>query len=204
MRHTPPVGDSLRPSAARSSAPRRFDVSSTPHREGQVKEFKLPALGEGLTEAEIVQVLVGEGDEVKEDQPVLLVETEKAQVELPSPFGGRVSKINVRAGQRVKVGSVLMSFAEAGGSPSASAGRSSAEPQLGGPARSVAEPRVGGTGGDGSPPPARKIPPSATPATRRLARELGVDLAGVAGSGPAGRITDDDVRSAAGRASGAG
>src|SRR5262249_57973647 len=103
LRHTPPVGDSLRRSdglrplgAARSSAPRGVGFSRTPHREGQVKEFKLPDLGEGLTEAEIVQVLVGEGDEVKEDQPVLLVETEKAQVELPSPFGGRVSKINVR------------------------------------------------------------------------------------------------------------
>ncbi len=79
------------------------------------QEFKLPDLGEGLTEAEIVQVLVGEGDEVKEDQPILLVETEKAQVELPSPFGGRVAKIHVRAGERVKVGSVLVSFVRAGG-----------------------------------------------------------------------------------------
>src|SRR5262249_50329518 len=158
------------------------------------KEFKLPDLGEGLTEAEIVQVLVAEGDEVKEDQPVLLVETEKAQVELPSPFGGRVSKINVRAGQRVKVGSVLMSFADAGGRASGSPGRSSADPQGGGPARRVADPRppprTAGTG-DGAPPLARKPPPAATPATRRLAREMGVDLADVAGSGPAGRITDE-------------
>ena len=65
------------------------------------KDFKLPDLGEGLTEAEIVQVLVAEGDEITEDQAVLLVETEKAQVELPSPFGGRVSKVHVRPGQRV-------------------------------------------------------------------------------------------------------
>ncbi|MBI3458175.1 MAG: biotin/lipoyl-binding protein, partial [Candidatus Rokubacteria bacterium] len=74
------------------------------------REFKLPDLGEGLTEAEIVRVLVAEGEEVKEDQPLLLVETEKAQVELPSPFGGRVAKVHVRAGERVKVGSVLVSF----------------------------------------------------------------------------------------------
>ena len=79
------------------------------------QEFRLPDLGEGLTEAEIVQVLVGEGDEVKEDQPILLVETEKAQVELPSPFGGRVAKVHVRAGERVKVGSVLVRFESAGG-----------------------------------------------------------------------------------------
>src|SRR5262245_62675390 len=92
------------------------------------KEFKLPDLGEGLTEAEIVRVLVTEGDEIKEDQAVLLVETEKAQVELPSPFGGRVATVHVQAGQRVKVGAVLLSFGEAGGAtrsaaPSAPAAR---------------------------------------------------------------------------------
>src|SRR5262249_60774786 len=81
-------------------------------------EFKLPDLGEGLTEAEIVKVLVAEGDQVKEDQPVLLVETEKAQVELPSPYDGRVARVHVRAGQRVKVGSVLLSF-EGAGAPAA-------------------------------------------------------------------------------------
>ncbi|HEV8307047.1 MAG TPA: dihydrolipoamide acetyltransferase family protein [Methylomirabilota bacterium] len=155
------------------------------------REFKLPDLGEGLTEAEIVQVLVAEGEEIKEDQAVLLVETEKAQVELPSPFGGRVAKIHVRPGQRVKVGSVLMSFGD-GGSDRAQE-KITARP--GGPAVSVAEPRVEGFGGDSVPPPARTIPPAATPATRRLARELGVELAGVKGTGPGGRITDEDVRS---------
>jgi pyruvate dehydrogenase E2 component (dihydrolipoamide acetyltransferase) len=149
------------------------------------KEFKLPDLGEGLTEAEIVQVLVGEGDEVKEDQPILLVETEKAQVELPSPFGGRVAKIHVRAGERVKVGSVLVSFdIRAGGgepSPPAPPTRGSATLPSGAPARPAGAPLA------------------ATPATRRLARELAVELADVKGSGPAGRITDDDVRAAAGK-----
>src|SRR5262245_30357292 len=79
------------------------------------RDFKLPDLGEGLTEAEIVRVLVAEGEEIKEDQADLLVETEKAQVELPSPFGGRVAAVHVRAGQRVKVGAVLLSFADAKG-----------------------------------------------------------------------------------------
>ena len=88
------------------------------------RDFKLPDLGEGLTEAEIVKVLIAEGDQVQEDQPVFLVETEKAQVELPSPFGGQVAKVHVRAGERVKVGSVLVSFVESGRSPvAASAGR---------------------------------------------------------------------------------
>jgi pyruvate dehydrogenase E2 component (dihydrolipoamide acetyltransferase) len=146
------------------------------------KEFKLPDLGEGLTEAEIVKVLVAEGEEVREDQPILLVETEKAQVELPSPFGGRVAKVHVRPGQRVKVGSVLLSFGDGAREETAA---------------SAAEPPVGGAGGDRLAPPARTIPPAATPATRRLARELGVDLASVKGTGPGGRITDDDVHAAA-------
>jgi pyruvate dehydrogenase E2 component (dihydrolipoamide acetyltransferase) len=183
------------------------------------KEFKLPDLGEGLTEAEIVKVLVAEGEQVKEDQPVLLVETEKAQVELPSPFDGRVAKVHVRAGQRVKVGSVLLSFEGAAGAAASPA------PKAAPPAHSGA-----GAPGDGAPaqrrpeaptstappPPAKPagptvpaaaaaptapagLPPAATPATRRLARELGVELASVKGTGPGGRITDDDVRGASGQ-----
>lgn len=147
------------------------------------REFKLPDLGEGLTEAEVVQVLVAEGDEVKEDQPVLLVETEKAQVELPSPFGGRVAKIHVKPGERVKVGSTLLSF-EGAGAPAAAQVRVST-PQPAGPVA--------------IPPPPAGAPPAATPATRRLARELGVDLSTVKGSGPGGRMTDEDVRAVAGR-----
>ncbi len=155
------------------------------------KEFKLPDLGEGLTEAEIVSVLVAEGEEVQEDQPVLLVETEKAQVELPSPFGGRVAKIHVRTGERVKVGSVLLSFEGAGGPAAA--------PR---PASVGATPTVQALS-SATAPAAAGAPPAATPATRRLARELGVELTTVRGSGPGGRITDDDVRAAAARPAGA-
>ncbi len=152
------------------------------------REFKLPDLGEGLTEAEIVKVLVAEGDAVQEDQPVLLVETEKAQVELPSPFGGRVVKVHVRAGERVKVGAVLVSF-EMPGIVRAGGGE---PPPPAPPLRGSA------TLPSGPPAPAAAAPPAATPATRRLARELGVDLAAVKGSGPASRITDADVRAVAG------
>jgi pyruvate dehydrogenase E2 component (dihydrolipoamide acetyltransferase) len=156
------------------------------------RDFKLPDLGEGLTEAEIVKVLVAEGDQVQEDQPVLLVETEKAQVELPSPYGGRVSKIHVRSGQRVKVGSILLSL--------------DADIRAGGDKQfpPVPPPRGSATLPSGPPavsPGAAGVPPAATPATRRLARELGVDLATVKGSGPGGRITDDDVRGAKGQSS---
>jgi pyruvate dehydrogenase E2 component (dihydrolipoamide acetyltransferase) len=160
------------------------------------REFRLPDLGEGLTEAEVVQVLVAEGDEIKEDQAVLLVETEKAQVELPSPYGGRVARVHVQAGQRVKVGSVLLSLADAGGGSTPAAAPMAAAPA---PAAHSA-PVASKTAAAPAPAPsAQGLAPAATPATRRLARELGVDLARVRGTGPGGRISDDDVRAAAGQ-----
>jgi pyruvate dehydrogenase E2 component (dihydrolipoamide acetyltransferase) len=131
------------------------------------RAFRLPDLGEGLTEAEIVKVLVREGEVVQEDAPLLEVETDKAQVEIPSPMGGRVERVHVHPGQTVKVGDVLVTFADAGG---------------------AAEPL------SATSPPAHIGPVAATPATRRLARELGVDLRAVRGTGPGGRVTDDDVR----------
>jgi len=158
------------------------------------KEFRLPDLGEGLTEAEIVRVLVAEGEEIKEDQAVLLVETEKAQVELPSPFGGRVAAVHVQAGQRVKVGAVLLSVGDGG------KGSVPATPAAAAPARAAAPaPAAAPT----SPAPATGVAPAATPATRRLARELGVDLGRVRGTGPGGRISDEDVRRATGAAAAA-
>src|SRR5919198_6312616 len=85
------------------------------------RNFVLPDLGEGLTEAEIVKVLVQEGDLVREDAPLLEVETDKATVEIPSPITGRVTKIHVEPGQTVKVGAVLVTFDDAaegrGGAP---------------------------------------------------------------------------------------
>src|SRR5919198_6088320 len=79
------------------------------------RNFVLPDLGEGLTEAEIVKVLVQEGDLVREDAPLLEVETDKATVEIPSPVTGRVTRIHVEPGQTVKVGAVLVTFEEEAG-----------------------------------------------------------------------------------------
>ena len=72
-------------------------------------DFKLPDLGEGIHEAEIIAVEVKEGDTIKEDQPILEVETDKAVVEIPSPYGGTIAKVHVTAGQLVTVGSVMVS-----------------------------------------------------------------------------------------------
>jgi pyruvate dehydrogenase E2 component (dihydrolipoamide acetyltransferase) len=147
------------------------------------RTFTLPDLGEGLTEAEIRQVLVREGDVIREDAPLLEVETDKATVEIPSPLSGRVEKVHVRPGQTVRVGEVLVSFADgAAVTGAADVGR--------------AQPASSATAG--STPARGNGPVPATPSTRRLARELGVDLRTVQGRGPGGRITDDDVRAVAG------
>ena len=79
------------------------------------RPFALPDLGEGLTEAEIVKVLVNEGDVLAEDAPLLEVETDKATVEIPSPFAGRVARIHVQPEQSVKVGDVLITFEDSAG-----------------------------------------------------------------------------------------
>src|SRR6185312_657787 len=182
------------------------------------RQFTLPDLGEGLTEAEIVAVLVHEGEVVREDAPLLEVETDKAQVEIPSPIGGRVEKIHVTPGQTVKVGAVLVTFAD-GATASAPSRAAAATPTAGvapAAARSsrVAEahtaPRASAPAGRPAPAaPAREAAPAgagpvpATPATRRLARELGVDLRTVRGTGPGGRVLDTDVQAAAGAPAGA-
>ena len=153
------------------------------------RPFVLPDLGEGLTEAEIVTVLVAEGDLIREDAPFLEVETDKAQVEIPSPMAGRIEKIHVQPGQTVRVGEVLVTFADA----DEVAGRpAQAPPATGlGPTGAATREAAAAPAHDGAPVPA-------TPATRRLARELGVDLRGVRGTGAGGRVTDVDVRAAAG------
>ena len=147
-------------------------------------EFKLPDLGEGLTEAEIASWLVTEGDHVDEDQPLVEVQTDKTTVEIPSPRAGTVLKILVEEGAVAPVGAVLVVIGEEGEQLLRAV---EAEAQ----AAPAAEPLVSVVT-DAS------AAVRATPAVRQLAKELGVDLLGVKGSGPDGRIVEDDVRGAAG------
>src|SRR5215470_11445685 len=186
------------------------------------RPFVLPDLGEGLTEAEIVKVLVREGDVIAEDAPLLEVETDKATVEIPSPMSGRVEKIHVEPHQTVKVGQVLVTFGDATAGAAATrqhaagaaATRQHAADALAPTRTLAAEPLTAVRDGRARQTPAPEAPPAApraetasartgpvpaTPSTRRLARELGVDLHTVHGTGPAGRVTDDDVRATAGR-----
>ena len=132
-------------------------------------ELKLPDLGEGLTEGEIARWLVSEGQEVAEDDPLVEIQTDKTTVEIPSPAAGKVTQILVEEGKVVPVGTLLVVI---GGD-----GAATPRPQAAAPSASARG--------------------KATPLVRKIAQELGVDLESLTGSGPQGRITEQDVRSAA-------
>ncbi len=157
------------------------------------RKFTLPDLGEGITEAQIVRVLIKDGERIAEDQYLMEVETDKAAVEIPSPFAGVATKVHVKEGQTVNVGDVIVTFDDGNGaaktlnaavptkSAPSPAPRPSAAPAL--PSALTAAPSAA---------PQRTTAPAA-PAVRKLARELGVDLDSLAGTGPGGRVTKEDV-----------
>jgi pyruvate/2-oxoglutarate dehydrogenase complex dihydrolipoamide acyltransferase (E2) component len=157
-------------------------------------EFKLPDLGEGLTEGEVARWLVAEGQEVAEDDPLVEVQTDKTTVEIPSPAAGKVARILVAEGEVVPVGTVLVVIGEDGASGS--------EPQSPAPASAP----VSSGHGRGQAPDVsardRGGRAKATPLVRRIAQELGVDIDAIEGSGSQGRITEDDVRMLAALVSG--
>jgi pyruvate dehydrogenase E2 component (dihydrolipoamide acetyltransferase) len=209
-------------------------------------DVKLPELAEGVEEAEVVSVLISEGDEIEKDQNILELETDKAVAELPSPEGGKVTKIHVKAGDTVKVGDTILSLGEGGGEAEAKKEEAEKEKEPEKTDEEEAKEEME-TGGEEEEPPQKEEEPeeeqeeekkpkkkeaekepakkaeakkeepkeeskaagkeekeeptrktakgaSAGPATRRLARELGVDVDDVPGSGPGGRVTEDDVR----------
>ena len=165
-----------------------------------VREFKLPDVGEGLTEAEIVSWLVEVGDAVSEDQPVAEVETDKAVVEVPAPVNGTVREILAEEGEMVPVGEVIITF-DVEGEPVEPADEGESEPADPGdadPAASEASGPAASTDGESDGEVSAKGGRVfAAPSARRLARELGVDIETVPGSGPGGRVTEGDVRAAA-------
>jgi pyruvate/2-oxoglutarate dehydrogenase complex dihydrolipoamide acyltransferase (E2) component len=159
-------------------------------------EFKLPDLGEGLTEGEVARWLVAEGDEIAEDAPLVEIQTDKTTVEIPSPAAGRVARILVAEGDVVPVGTVLVVIGDETDGP-----QPSAEPLAGTAAAGTSSGQTSGPGPTRPAPAGQGGKVQATPLVRRIAQELGVDLAAIAPSGPGGRITEDDVRAAAGGAS---
>lgn len=185
-------------------------------------DLKLPELGEGIEEADVIKVLVAEGDVVEVGQPLLEIETEKAAVELPSETSGTVTKIHVREGETITVGQLIATI-ETGAKPSdeklkkapapaAEPERSEkpAEPPVEAP-EETPPPREEEVAADQTPQPepARSAPVApaetaepgarvafASPSVRKFAREIGIDLSTVQGSGPGGRITEEDVKGA--------
>lgn len=159
-------------------------------------QFLLPDLGEGIHEAQIIRVLVKAGDEVTIDQPLMEVETDKAAVEIPSPYAGLVTKVHVEEGQTVNVGVALVTFDDAGAA--AEQPVVVAQPQAPAPPGQPV-PRAAATGGMAEPAPAKTGRPAkvaASPAVRRLAKERGIDLASITGSGSGGRVTRQDIEDA--------
>jgi len=144
-------------------------------------QFKLPDIGEGVAEAEIVKWLVQVGDTVTEDQPLVEVLTDKATVEIPSPRAGRVSSLGGAEGATIPVGSVLLEIEVAGEEPvTANVAVASAPPKAAASAPTASGARV-----------------EVVPAARHLAKEKGIDLSTIVGTGPNGRITLEDVHKAA-------
>ncbi len=148
------------------------------------KEFKLPDIGEGVHEGEITKWMVAEGAMIKEDDPMVEVMTDKVTVQIPSPFGGKVLKILAKEGDKVKVGSTIIVVGEEGeAAPSPMPVQKASEEKPSVPVPPPSQPEVG----------VQDIV-IATPAVRRLARDLGVDISLVRGTGPRNRVTEDDVR----------
>jgi 2-oxoisovalerate dehydrogenase E2 component (dihydrolipoyl transacylase) len=180
-----------------------------------LREFRLPDLGEGLTESDIVAWRVAEGDSVELNQIIAEVETAKALVELPSPYSGVVAALHADAGQTVNVGDPLVTFAvtPAEGAP-AKAQDDAPEPNLVGygarpehAGHPVRRARRAAPLAAAAPPPAAGPPaerPRSTPPVRHLARQLDIELASIAGTGPDGLITRLDIEAAARRIADAG
>ncbi len=150
------------------------------------KSFLLPDLGEGLHEAEIVEWHVKAGDDVKADAPLVSVETDKAVVEVPAPWSGRIAKLCAEAGQTIAVGSPVVEYEGAAAvvapTPAVASEAAHATPSATRARETAAAPST--------------TRPRAMPAVRVLAQELGVDLATLTGTGPEGAITAKDVAQA--------
>jgi pyruvate dehydrogenase E2 component (dihydrolipoamide acetyltransferase) len=151
--------------------------------------FKLPDIGEGIAEAEITKWLVAVGETVVEDQPLVEVLTDKATVEIPSPRAGLITRLGGVEGAIVPVGNMLVEIEVAGGAGASPA----AAPVHAAPVAAAAAP-AGSPGAAATATAAPSARLEAVPAARQLAKERGLDLATIAGTGPNGRITLADVK----------
>lgn len=172
-------------------------------------EFKLPELGEGIESGQVIEVFVSAGEKVSAEQPLLEVETDKAAVELPSPVAGTVSEVCVSGGETVGIGQVLVRIDDGAGGADAPEEKET-EPAAAREPKDK-EPKTDKKPEPEEPPEEKKEPSSrpadgpavskspslnapASPSVRRLAREIGVDILSVTGTGPRGRVLAEDVK----------
>ena len=194
-------------------------------------DFKLPSLGEDIQDADVLKILVSEGDTVTADQPIMEIETEKATLDVPAEAAGTVSKIHVAEGDTINVGQVIITIDSGAASkpapvkdepapepkaaePAAATREAEEEPAqpdaerdteepvrpsapepASAPPRAEPRPTAPATSAETAPPGER--PAFAAPSVRKFAREVGVDIDSIEGSGPGGRISEDDVKLAA-------
>lgn len=198
------------PAPAAAAPAKPAAPQAAPAAGGGTQTFKCPNLGEGIKSADVSSVSVKVGDTITADQNVMEVETDKAVVELPCSIAGQITQVHVEPGKTIKPGDPLLTLKTSGEAPAAAAApeRPAGSATAPAPASQPAKPAV--------PPPTapamvpapataalqsvaegveKRAPAPAGPATRRLARQLGVDLHQVSGSAPGGRITIDDVQS---------
>ena len=171
-------------------------------------DFVIPELGENVAGGDVVRLLVKAGDALKKDQPVLELETDKATIEVPSNVGGVVKDVKVKTGDKVKVGQLVLTVDESASAAApppaatATADKPAAAPVDGTPNAPPSKVVDISRGAAPRPAPTPAAPPAsnaaaqvpAAPSTRRYARELGVDITDVDGSGPGGRVSMDDVK----------
>ena len=188
------------PQAAKPAAAAPPAQAASPSAGGSTISVKLPELGEGVTEGELVRWTVNIGDTVKPDQTVAEIMTDKATVEVPSPVAGVVKEFKFKKGEVIKVESVILTLSGAGGAAAETpkAAAPVATPSQAAPMVASAVAMTASASSGGIYPPVADSKVLATPATRRLAREMGVDINGLSGSGLAGRVTREDVISTKG------
>ena len=194
----------VEPEAPRSDLAKQPAAQPPPPPTGETQdsrsvEVTLPALGEGIESGDIVAVLVSPGSDIAVDDPVLEIEIDKGVVEMPSPLAGKVTAVHVSEGDKAAIGQLVLTVEsgapapEAGPPPAAAAPPEKEAPQAPPPATAPAPvPAPAAAAGADTPAPTKLVP--AAPSVRRLAREIGIDIAEVRGTGPGGRISADDVK----------
>jgi pyruvate dehydrogenase E2 component (dihydrolipoamide acetyltransferase) len=181
----------------KESSPKKEVKETIQSGSGKIVEFKVPDLGENIESADVINVLVKVGDVIAKDQGVIEIETDKATVEVPSSVEGKIVEVNVETGDKVKVGDVLIKVESTSATPVTKKEESAKKPaqeiseKVESPKGELPELKPGER--DNQPPILRGSAPAA-PSVRRIARELGVDINKVPGTGQAGRISMDDVK----------